>query len=435
MILKGNQRGGAKALALHLLKDENEHVEVHRLRGFCSRNLTGALNEAYAISRGTRCKQFLFSLSLNPPPQEKVSTEAFEAAIETVERELGLTGQPCAIVFHEKEGRRHAHAVWSRIDTENMRAVQLSFTRRKLQAVSRELFLEHGWKMPRGLAVSEERDPLNFTLEEWQHSKRIGKDVRRLKAAVQDAWAISDSKAALVNALEERGFKLAQGDSRGFVLLDRDGDIYSLPRWAGVKIKQVRERLGDEASLPSVATVKKDIASDMLKAMDRIKDELQAQTQTKGREFERRRVQLVRRQRAERQALRQAIETRAVKEAVARQGRFRKGLKGLWDRLRGEHKRLEQQNRRDAEMATIRDRAELDRLVHNHLEQRQGLAADRMLFTQRHTEQSLEIETDVQRYSEMGNQSLQAQHDAIMQGKRRDKPQRSRRRNGPERSP
>lgn len=29
MILNGNQRGGAKDLALHLMKEENEHVEVH----------------------------------------------------------------------------------------------------------------------------------------------------------------------------------------------------------------------------------------------------------------------------------------------------------------------------------------------------------------------------------------------------------------------
>ena len=34
MILVGNQRGGAKDLADHLLKQENEHVEVHELRGF-----------------------------------------------------------------------------------------------------------------------------------------------------------------------------------------------------------------------------------------------------------------------------------------------------------------------------------------------------------------------------------------------------------------
>ena len=60
MILVGNQRGGAKDLALHLLKAENEHVEVHEIRGFASHHLMAALNEAYAISRATRCKRFYF---------------------------------------------------------------------------------------------------------------------------------------------------------------------------------------------------------------------------------------------------------------------------------------------------------------------------------------------------------------------------------------
>ena len=33
MILKANQRGGARDLALHLEKDDNDHVLIHELRG------------------------------------------------------------------------------------------------------------------------------------------------------------------------------------------------------------------------------------------------------------------------------------------------------------------------------------------------------------------------------------------------------------------
>ncbi len=47
MILHGNVRGGAKDLALHLMKDENDHVELHDLRGFACGDLMGALNEAH----------------------------------------------------------------------------------------------------------------------------------------------------------------------------------------------------------------------------------------------------------------------------------------------------------------------------------------------------------------------------------------------------
>lgn len=107
---------------MHLLKEENEHIDVHEICGLASHNLMVALNEAYAISRATRCKQFLFSLSLNPPKEENVSTEAFEQAIEQAEEKLGLNDQPRTIVFHEKEGRRHCYVVWSRIKVDEMKA-------------------------------------------------------------------------------------------------------------------------------------------------------------------------------------------------------------------------------------------------------------------------------------------------------------------------
>ncbi len=110
MILHSNQRCGAKNLALHLLKEENEHVDVHELRGFTSDNLVSALNEIYAVSRGTHAKKFLFSLILNPPPTENVSTDVFEDAIWRIEQKLGRSDQPRAIIFHEKGGRRHCRA-------------------------------------------------------------------------------------------------------------------------------------------------------------------------------------------------------------------------------------------------------------------------------------------------------------------------------------
>ena len=54
MILKGSQRGGARNLASHLLKQENEHIDLVELRGFIANDLTGAFDEARAIAQGTR---------------------------------------------------------------------------------------------------------------------------------------------------------------------------------------------------------------------------------------------------------------------------------------------------------------------------------------------------------------------------------------------
>ncbi len=374
MILNGNQRGGAKDLALHLMKDENEHVELHEIRGFAPANLMGALNEAYAVSRGTKCKQYLYSLSLNPPQTEKVGTADFEAAIEKVEKKLGLSGQPRVIVFHEKQGRRHAHAVWSRIDADEMKAVQLSFDHQKLKAISRELFIEHGWKMPEGLANSELRDPKNFSLAEWQQAKRINKDPRAIKTAFQDSWAISDSKAAFVHAMDERGYKVARGDRRGFVAVDVYGEVYSIPRQANVKTKGIRARLGDENDLPSVAEVKEQISEVMLSKLDGFQRKLEEQDKKHRSEFERLRKTLVERQRNERQTLSQKIEIRRVEENEWRQARFRTGIGGIWDRVRGEHRRIQAHNERDAYEGLLRERSRKDALVFHHLEERKQIS-------------------------------------------------------------
>ena len=100
MILKASQRGGGRDLALHLLrKDDNEHIRIHELRGFAADDLPGAFKDAEAISRGTKCRQYLLSLSLSPPEQERVTVADFEKAIGTIETRLGLEGQPRAIVF------------------------------------------------------------------------------------------------------------------------------------------------------------------------------------------------------------------------------------------------------------------------------------------------------------------------------------------------
>ncbi|OED36824.1 hypothetical protein AB833_25790 [Chromatiales bacterium (ex Bugula neritina AB1)] len=151
MILKGSQRGGGSQLARHLLNtDDNDHVTVHQLRGFVSDNLPDAFKEAHAVSRGTKCQQFLFSLSLNPPESANVQIDVFKATLSSIESKLGLSDQPRAVVLHEKYGRRHAHCVWSRIDADTMKSINLPHFKMKLRDISRQLYLEHGWEMPVG---------------------------------------------------------------------------------------------------------------------------------------------------------------------------------------------------------------------------------------------------------------------------------------------
>lgn len=410
MILVGNQRGGARDLARHLLKEENDHVTVHELRGFVARELHGALAEAHAVSRGTKCKQYLFSLSLNPPATETARTEDFEAAIDRIEGVLGLTGQPRAIVFHEKQGRRHAHCVWSRIRPEEMKAVQLAFTHRKLMDVARELYMEHGWQMPRGLARSEASDPANFTLAEWQQAKRRQKDPRTIKTALQDAWAISDSKVSLMLALKERGYRLARGDSKAFVVLDRHGEVYSLPRWIEVKTREVRARLGAGDNLPDVASAKAEIAKEMAPVLARLKGEALSELGDRNKALRAERNVMLARHRDVRRTASERMEARRWEEARQRQARFRTGLKGVWDWMRGETQRIRERNEADARAAMQRDKAEMDTLIFAQLEERRRLIDLRSELAKEFASRSRDLRDDVRAYGDLRSEAGPALH-------------------------
>ncbi len=263
MILKGSQRCGARALAQHLLNvQDNDHIEVAELNGFIAEDLTGALDEIEAIALGTKCKQPLFSVSINPPEGDNAPDAYFYEAIARIEVELKLAGQPRAVVFHEKNGRRHAHVAWSRINAKTMTAINLPFYKTRLTAISKALFLHYGWHLPQGFADTAQRNPLNMSREEWQQAKRTLHDPIALKRIYVQAWQECKDKnrASFELALREAGLFLARGDRRGYVAVDVHGNIYSLSRWCGVKTKALKALLGDPSELPSIDEVRDEIA-------------------------------------------------------------------------------------------------------------------------------------------------------------------------------
>jgi len=399
MILKASQRGGASQLAAHLLKvKENEHVEVHEVSGFVSDNLTGALGEIQAISQGTRCKQYMFSLSLNPPQDESVSVEVFEKALGDIEEKMGLEGQPRVIVFHEKEGRRHAHFVWSRIKSDEMKAVNLPYYKMKLQDVSRQLYLENGWNMPRGLMDRKESNPLNFTRTQWQQAIRAKEDPKILKALFQRCWATSDSRKSFAQALEEYGFTLARGDRRGVVAVDFRGEVYSLSRWAGVKAKDLKVRLGEPDTFPSVEEVKAKVSQRMTNALQNYIRETEEQMHVQLQPLLRGKNELKNIHQEERQTLQRFHENRWKRETIARANRLPIGLKAIWHRVTGQYQKINQQNEREADLCRIRDRDEKQSLIDRQLDERQKLQAEINEFKQYFQSQHLELKRNIAHY-------------------------------------
>jgi hypothetical protein len=399
MILKGSQRGGAKQLGLHLLKtEENEHVELHDIRGFMSDDVVGALREAEAIAKGTKCRQFLFSVSLNPPERERVHVESFETALKAIEDKNGLTDQPRVVVFHEKEGRRHCHAVWSRIDPETMTAKPMSFYKNKLREVSRQLYLENDWQMPRGLIDPKNRDPRNFSLDEWQQAKRIGRHAGELKELIQEAWATSDSARTFAHALEERGLYLARGDRRGHVAVTYEGEVISIARASGKKAKDVRARLGEPDQLASVSETRVRIAEQILPRLKSHIDEARAKARLELDHLNARRLAMANAHKQDRAKLDAGIKSRFEAEAQARADRFRKGMMGLWDRFTGKRAQLEKQNELELLWALQRDRDQRQMTIDAQLRERATLQIEIRAARANHAQKLRDLHFDAANY-------------------------------------
>lgn len=399
MIIKASQRGSGANLAAHLMKlDDNEHVRLHEIRGFASDNLHDAFREAEAVSRGTKCRQYLFSVSINPPMDENVSVHVFEDAIERIENKVGLSGQPRAVVFHEKENRLHAHCVWSRIDADTMTAKQLSFYNTKLFNLARDLHLEHGWTMPRGMAEKGLRDPTNFSLAEWQQFKRQGIDPRLFKKVVQDCWAASDDKRSFEHSLQERGFFLAKGDRRGHVLVDHTGEVYSLPRMLGIKSKDVCTRLGDGTDLRTVADVRKVIAERMTPTIRRSIQESKALFRARAGRLTVQKAEMTKRHRKERETLDEKQKHEWNKENLVRAKRLPKGLRGLWHRLTGEYGKVRKLNEAEAQKTRQRHDRDRESLIEKQRAERSVLQARFKELRGRQAEQLLRLREDVGRY-------------------------------------
>jgi hypothetical protein len=86
----------------------------------------------------------------------------------------------------------------------------------------------------------------------------------------------------------------------------------------------------------------------MRKSIDQIRDKQQ---------------KLVKEHCLEREKLERRHEERALSDNRARQARFRKGLRGLFDRITGHHREIARQNEQEAYLAHLRGRQEKDDLI------------------------------------------------------------------------
>ena len=248
MILKGGTRKAGGFFSKHLLNaEDNERVSVVELRGFLADNVKDAFQEMRMVGAGTKADNYFYHLSLSPDPKEpNLTPEQWERAAEVTEQELKLTDQPRIMIEHEKEGRTHRHIVWSRVDIDNMTVIPADHNYQAHDRARHQLEQEFHHEPTLPTPEPSQRKSREFAEWEIWRGAQSGIDPKEMKAEITELWQQSDGGRAFAAGLDEKGYLLAKGDRRDFVLVDPDGHIHSLARRIdGAKTADIRAKFSD----------------------------------------------------------------------------------------------------------------------------------------------------------------------------------------------
>lgn len=263
MIVKGGSRGGPQQLAAHLMRtDTNERVEV--LENDSPYSLHATLRDWQTLSEGTRGKKGLYHVNIDPDARYDMTPAEWARAVELLEKELGLDGQPRVVVMHEKKGRQHIHVVWQRTDLETMTLRDDGHNYQAHERASLRMEREFGHEHVPGKHAKRDRTKqpdfprAEVNHGEWQQAERSGISAAERRAQIAALKEASDNGAAFKAALEEAGYVLAQGDKRDFVLVTAEGSTISLNRELKMKAAELRAFMADvdRAALPTAAEAK-----------------------------------------------------------------------------------------------------------------------------------------------------------------------------------
>ena len=403
MILKGNRRGGDRQLAAHLTNEfDNQTVEVVEVRGAVAQDISGAMAEWTAQSRATKMKKkFFYSVSISPDPKQGTMTlEQYLDMAERIERHQGLQNQPRIIVRHEKYDehgvlREHYHAVWSRtkITNEKITAVDVKNDRLKLRTVAQEFCRDYGLKLPDGMKPRKSRTRAAFNLAqenlpERQQKERTGIPKAERMADIAICWNETSNGEAFVKALETKGYFLARGTSKAYVVVDLHGEVHSLSRQLSgvVRSREMRGRLAAHPSknLPTIEDgkewakrLRQKLKDQKLQHFDTEKRvaALKQHQQARRQAIDAQRTDMLGRHLSERETMRNMQDTENTGVMSARLKKQPKGLLAFLTRITGIKMITDARQRRDDTRRAEQHKQQMEALQRRH--ERELKAMDR----------------------------------------------------------
>ena len=286
MIAKGASRSGARQLAVYLMRverwDTGEPAELLELRSpwaasvddedrhQTAEQLIEAFRDWQTLVEGTKQgRDGLYHAEISPEAHyaRAMTLEEWIQSADMLGEELGLQDQPRALVLHAgKDDRPHLHVVWQRTDVDTMKVISDSYNYIAHERASQRMELAFGQKMIPGKHAKRDRKKqpefprAKAGHADHQQADRSALTVAQRQEQITALRGAADNAQAFKAALADAGYVLAKGDKRGFVLVDRDGEIYSLSKQVtdikGKEFKAFMQPI-DLGQLPGVEEARK----------------------------------------------------------------------------------------------------------------------------------------------------------------------------------
>ncbi|OEK03278.1 hypothetical protein BFP97_17870 [Roseivirga sp. 4D4] len=260
MVINGQAVKGAKRLANHLLKDENEKVSILEISGVAiNDSLYHALRDMEDMGKLTNSQsgKVLYHANINPRKNEMLTPEQYIKSCDALMEKLKFVGQPRAIVLHQKNGREHAHLVVQLADIEKRKLKPISNNYYKHKEVSREL--EKSFELAK---TNEEKSGRSYNQAEAQQAKRLSKRQKSIRNIIRTCYEYSKDGSDFVSRLAQNQFYLAMG--KRVVVIDSLGNPLSLTRQLRhfKTSKEIKDKISDVLNnLPTVENVQAQVRS------------------------------------------------------------------------------------------------------------------------------------------------------------------------------
>lgn len=258
MIIKANAHDNSKNLGIYLLDaGENEHVKIlesslpNESVNFeeVALEFEYMAEQARLLSGSHKFKYPFLHANLNPTLEdcEKMSQADFIKSVDILEKNLDLVGHKRLVVQHIKNGRKHIHVAWSRIDPKTDRLKAFNFTNYKCLEAQKQ--------------ISQKLNIRYIPIGKYKNFSNLdyAKGGKNVLPSLEAAWRASDDGMSFKNALEQEGFILARG-RRGLVVITETGKqmvVSRVLKHARISSSEIRARVDSFLSeLPSLEEAK-----------------------------------------------------------------------------------------------------------------------------------------------------------------------------------